>query len=129
MSLVPAKFLALQMYQPASDFCTPWMTRLPGPANVASVYLFLYFLFLPTMLYRLSEEISRKSPFLSHLKSNHKGNYCNPVEVYYILQDNLFSKKIRVCLFLRKYSRRTFRIVIENSDNGPVPIIDFTNKF
>ena len=81
------------------------------------------------MLYRLSEEISRKSPFLSHLKSNHKGNYCNPVEVYYILQDNLFSKKIRVCLFLRKYSRRTFRIVIENSDNGPVPIIDFTNKF
>ena len=43
--------------------------------------MFLYFLFLPTMLYRLSEEISRKSPFLSHLKSNHKGNYCNPVEV------------------------------------------------
>ena len=78
------------------------------------------------MLYRLSEEISRKSPFLSHLKSNHKGNYCNPVEVAFKII--FFLEKIRVGLFFRKYSRRTLRMVIENSNNGSVPIIDFTNK-
>ena len=32
VSLVPARFLALQTNQPASLFCTAWMTRLPGPA-------------------------------------------------------------------------------------------------
>ena len=36
VSLVPARFFALHINQPASLFCTLWMTRLPVPANMFS---------------------------------------------------------------------------------------------